>query len=379
MYVRRGGRWELADVFRIHGNNYRCAHRLPPSHAKVIEAIEACRTEKLGGHMEMCSRCGFERPCYNSCRNRHCPKCQGLTKARWLEARKSELLPVPYFHVVFTLPHELNALALSNKKVVYGILFQSVSKTLLTFGERALGGKIAATMILHTWDQQLRDHLHIHCSIPAGALSQDGLRWVSARRNFLFPVKAMAIVFRGKFLDALKRSHDRKQLGWSSVEFHQLVRSLYEKSWVVYSKPAFKGPQSVLDYIGRYTHRIAISNERLRAIDANSVTFSYRDRQDGNQKKEMTLSGDEFMRRFLLHTLPSSFMKIRHIGFLANKSKKTGLERCREFLGTEAVVVEPKPTRELLKELTGLDLDHCPSCQLGTMLVSRDIAPLNTS
>jgi hypothetical protein len=288
-----------------------------------------------------------------------------------LEARKSELLPVPYFHVVFTLPHELNALALSNKKAVYDVLFHSVSKTLLAFGEKTLGGKIGATMILHTWDQQLRDHIHLHCAVAAGALSAN--KWIHARKYFLFPVKAMAVMFRGKFADALKRAQSHGKLAASPEELSALLRRLYEKPWVVYAKPSFRGPQTVLDYIGRYTHRIAISNERLLHVDEKGVTFSYRDRKDGNTKKELTLSADEFIRRFLLHTLPLSFMKIRHIGFLANKSKKTDLARCKAILGAVETDVEETSSRELLKELTGIDLDRCPLCKEGTMVITREI------
>jgi hypothetical protein len=374
MNARCGGRQsrvELADIFRLYGDDYRRLHRLSSTQLKAMRAIEQCRTAELGGHMETCDRCGYERPCYNSCRNRHCPKCQALSKARWLEARKSELLPVPYFHVVFTLPHEINALALSNKKAVYDILFQSVSKTLLAFGEKTLGGKIGVTMILHTWDQQLRDHLHLHCAVAAGALSAG--QWVHARKNFLFPVVAMAVKFRGKFMAALKKVEANGKLEWSKEEFPMLARRLYEKPWVVYAKPAFRGPQTVLDYIGRYTHRIAISNERLLDVSEGYITFSWRDRTDGNTKKAMKVTASEFIRRFLLHTLPPSFMKIRHIGFLANKSKKKDLARCKEVLGVPEIKGEEKSARELLKELTGVDLDRCPSCKEGVMTITREI------
>ena len=369
----RRGRWEVADVVRVVGDDYRRTHRLSSTEQKALWAIEVCRTAALGGHLETCNQCGYERPFYNSCRNRHCPTCQSLPKARWLDARKAEILPVPYFHVVFTLPHELNAVALANKKRVYDILFQSVSKTLLTFGEDTLGGKIAATMILHTWDQQLRGHLHIHCAIPSFALrapkgKPDGLKEgpviVRARKNFLFPVKAMGVMFRGKFLHALRKS---------GLAEDSLIRSLYEKKWIVYSKPAFQGAGNVLDYIGRYTHRIAISNNRIVSVDNGHVTFSYRDRSDNNRKKQTTVSADEFLRRFLLHVLPASFMKIRHIGFLANKSKKKDLAICRALLGVEATKSEKKSTAELMRELTGLDLDQCPRCEQGRMVVVAEI------
>lgn len=383
---RRRQRFEVAEIFRLYGEDYVRSHRLSSTQLKAIKDISKCRTSELGGHLEKCNQCGFERPCYNSCRNRHCPKCQCLTKARWLEARKSELLPVSYFHAVFTLPHELNPLALYNKKVVYDLLFSSVSKTLQKFGEQTLGGKMAATMILHTWDQQLRDHLHVHCAIPSFALrATEGElssvpELVRARENFLFPVKAMGIMFRGKFLAGLKSAYGRQKISWPKEEFHGLVNSLYKKSWIVYNKPSFQGPTSVLDYIGRYTHRIAISNERILNVASNQVTFSYRDRSDGNQKKEMTLAAEEFMRRFLLHTLPPSFMKIRHVGFLANKVKKKELGRCREILGVEKPLNPKRTTRELLKELTGFDLEACPQCREGTMITVAEISrEANTS
>ena len=380
--AERRQRVEVADIFRLYGDAYSHSHRLSSVQRRAIKDIERCRTAELGGHLEKCLQCGFERPCYNSCRNRHCPKCQSLPKARWLEARKAELLPVPYFHVVFTIPHELNPLALFNKKQVYALLFQSVSKTLQAFGKKTLGGKIAATMILHTWDQRLNDHLHIHCAIPSFALraTEGEPTGVHARENFLFPVKAMAVMFRGKFLAGLKRLQAQGKIQ-VPPDFSSMVRSLYEKPWVVYAKPSFKGPHSVLDYIGRYTHRIAISNERILSIENHQVTFSYRDRQDSNKKKEMTLPAEEFIRRFLLHVLPSSFMKIRHIGFLSNKSKKKSLARCRDLLGAPEIKPAKKTSRELLKQLTGLDLDRCPRCAEGTMILAGEISkpPFNSS
>ena len=378
-------RLEVADVFRLHGEAYRLSRRLPSSHLKIMRAVEACRTAKLGGHLDRCDSCGFTRQAYNSCRNRHCPKCQALTKARWLDARKAELLPVPYFHNVFTLPHELNALALCNKKAVFEILFQAVSQTLLTFSEKEFGGSLGVTAILHTWDQTLRDHIHLHCAIPAGALSSDGQRWVHARKDFLFPVKALAVVFRGKFMAALKEAYARQELIFPGrtadladpETFKRLIRELYQKNWIVYSKAAFNGPQAVLDYIGRYTHRIAISNNRILAVKDGAVTFSYRDRRDENRRKAMTLAADEFIRRFLLHALPTSFMKIRHFGFLANRRKKEALARCRELLvcpvETPASETETKTTRELLQELTGFDLARCPECHTGKMQVVGEI------
>jgi hypothetical protein len=263
--------------------------------------------------MKKCSSCGYEHPVYNSCGNRHCPKCQSLAKFRWVKKRQEELLPVAYFHECFTLPHDLNGLAATNKKVIYDILFRSVSETLLEFGQSQFGGKIGFTATLHTWDHKLAQHIHLHCVIPAGALSSDKKRWIGAESdNFLFSVKALSKVFRGKFLCYLKKAYEKKDLVFSgrsiSYEtgegFKALIDALYSKEWVVYSKRPFAGPEKVLDYLGRYVFRTAISNERIKAVGSGKVTFAYRDRRDGNIKKEATLSADEFIRWFLLHFLP---------------------------------------------------------------------------
>ena len=372
--------WELADVFRLYGETYRRNHPLPVSCLQVMRAVESCRTAALGGHLERCDTCGFSRPVYNSCRNRHCPKCQALAKARWLQARQKELLPVTYFHLVFTLPHELNPLALANKKRVFDILFQAVSRTLLTFGRHELGGALGFTTILHTWDQTLRNHIHLHCAVPGGALSSDGRRWVPARPDFLFPVKALSALFRGKFLAHLKKANAQGALRLppcSADGFDSLIASLYQHPWVVYSKPAFAGPQAVLDYFGRYTHRIAISNNRIVAVDKDTVAFLYRDRRDNNRNKVMSLPAQEFIRRFLLHVLPASFVRIRHFGFLANRRKTNDLVRCRELLGDLEAPPPPSPltTQDLFAHLTGRRLDQCPLCPMGRMLILQEIPP----
>jgi len=369
----------VADIFRAHGEAYRKAHPSPRSHLKVMRAIERCRTASLGGHIQQCDSCGFQRQAYNSCRNRHCPKCGSLDKARWLDDRKAELLPVGYFHLVFTLPHELNPLALSNKKVVCDILFKAVSQTLLEFARTHLGGLLGFICVLHTWDQTLRDHFHLHCLIPAGALSFDRSHWIPARDGFLFPVRALSLVFRGKFLDLLQRACTKEQLQFvgrcaplaQPKAFHQLIRSLAAKKWVVYAKRPFSVPDKVLDYLGRYTHRVAISNNRILSLDQGRVTFSYRDRRNDNRLRSMTLESDEFIRRFLLHVLPDGFMRVRHFGFLANRSKKQNLAQCRELLG-----VEPQPNRtpkksarEVMLDVTGFDVALCPVCKVGTLIV----------
>lgn len=304
---------ELADIFRQYSERFQRTHRVSACEQKVIRAVSLCRTQGLGGHLDRCDACGFERPAYNSCRNRHCPKCQSLAKAKWLEKHTSELLPVGYFHLVFTLPHELNRLILANKKTVLGLLFKAVSQTLLEFGHRRLEGTLGIIAVLHTWDQTLKDHFHLHCLVPAGALSFDQNQWIAARKNFLFPVKALSRVFRGKFLASLKRSVDRGKIASTDNE----LKASRQKNWIVYAKKPFGSPQTVLDYLGRYTHRVALSNDRLVQIDNGQVTLSYRDRKDGDRKKTMTLEAHEFIRRFLIHVLPDGFMRIRHFGFLA--------------------------------------------------------------
>ncbi len=379
-------RFEVADIFRQHGEAYRQAHPLPLFHLKAMHAIEVCRTAYLGGHREQCNRCGFQRPVYNSCRNRNCPKCQALAKARWLEARKAELLPVSYFHNVFTLPHEVNGLALCNQKLVYTLLFQSVAQTLQEFASdprHGLGGQLGFTAVLHTWDQKLLHHIHLHCVIAGGALSFDGRRWLHGRRNFLFPVKALSRVFRGKFLDVLSKAFTNGKLIFpGKLEplhtprgFQELLDHVWQKEWIVYSKKPIAGPEQVLDYLGRYTHRIAISNHRLRQVKNGQVTFDYRDRKDGNKVKTTTIPATEFMRRFLLHVVPSAFCRIRHFGFLANRVKHQQLQRCRQLLDqkpeTVAVPTVPVNARDQLLRLTGIDVSKCPQCQLGTMHIQE--------
>ena len=383
-------KYEMAEIFRHYGEEYRITHLLHPSHLKVMHDIEVCRTAYLGGHIEKCDSCGFERYSYNSCRNRHCPKCQSLTKARWLEARKAEVLPVAYFHNVFTLPHEINPIALCNKKIIFAILFKAVSETLSEFGrnpKNGLGGKIGFIAILHTWDQTLMDHFHLHCVVPAGALSFDGSQWTDAKKDFLFPVKALSKVFRGKFIHYLEKAFENgelifpgntKHLG-TSEGFSRLKKQLWEKDWVVYSKKPFAGPEQVLDYIGRYTHRVAISNHRIIAVENGRISFHYRDRKDKDSLKTMTLDVDEFIRRFLLHVLPPKFMRIRYFGFLANRSKKQNLKKCRELLGLSPQLPESteKTTQELMLQLTGIDLNMCPRCRKGSMIVISELLPFS--
>jgi hypothetical protein len=329
-----------------------------------MHAIEICRTASLGGHIDECEECGHVKISYNSCRNRHCPKCQFLKKEKWVEARGRELLPIEYFHVVFTLPDELNPLALRNREVVYNILFRAASETLTELADTRLGVRIGFIAVLHTWGQNLMDHPHLHCIVSGGGVSHG--KWVSSKRRFLFPVKVMSRLFRGKFLDFLKKAYERKEIQ-SGEEFTGFLRGLYAKEWVVYAKPPFNGPKTVVGYLGRYTHRIAITNHRITSMEDGRVSFSWKDYSDGMRTKIMTLDAAEFIRRFLLHVLPHGFVKIRHFGFLSNRNRKTCLESCRRALGAaEPPTSAPETWQESLLRITGIDVTRCPICR-GTM------------
>src|SRR5881296_22170 len=378
---------EVADIFRAHGAAYRHTHALARAPRRAMQAIETCRTAALGGHRETCDTCGAERIAYNSCRNRHCPKCQTLAKERWLAARRAELLPVEYFHVVFTLPHALNALAQGNPRVLYTLLFHAVAATLTTFGRdpRHLGGDVGGTAILHTWGQNLSQHLHLHCVVPGGALAQDGARWIAAPPGFLFPVRALARVFRGKYLQALHHAFITGKLRFAGSlaaladpeAFAIWLRDLRRHDWIVYAKRPFAGPTQLLEYLGRYTHRVAISNERLVGHTEGVVRFRWRDYADGDRMKIMTLTAEEFIRRFLLHVVPDGFVRIRHFGFLANRSRRTKLARCRALLtpppAPAASAIES--VAALMRRLTGIDIERCPRCPQGRLHVTEILAP----
>ena len=383
-------RVELADVFARYGDQYFSTHQTTSTQLKVARAIVRCRTAALGGHREWCQSCGHQRYSYHSCRNRHCPKCQTLAKASWVENRQRELLPTPYFHNVFTLPHELNPLILvsqRNRRVLLDLLFRTAADTLLAFGRNNLGGKVGFTMVLHTWDQQLRAHFHLHCVIAGGAIAKDGTKWIAADKNFLFPVRALSTVFRAKYLEALQQLLDKGQLDLPTREpgepsplqgKRRWLRRLRKNPWVVYSKPPFAGPKKLLDYLGRYTHRVAISNHRLLSCDDQQVKFSYRDRADGDRRKITTLPAEEFIGRFLLHVLPPGFMRIRHYGFLANRAKKVSLAQCREQLQTPAPEpIEPRAAADWMLDLTGVDIRRCPRC--GAPLNREKLQPRHQS
>jgi hypothetical protein len=342
---------EVADIFRVQGNDFIDRHRdrLRFQQLKVMRAITHCRTAALGGHIDTCARCGGDGTIsYNSCRNRHCPKCQSQARQRWIAARERELLATRYFHVVFTLPHELHTLILQNQIELYNLLFRTVAETLLEVARNPehLGAEIGFFGILHTWGQNMLFHPHIHCVIPAGGRAPDDTRWVHPRYPFFLPVKILGKVFRGKFVDGLRRAFRKESLYLAGQIQHMaqpkyfaaFLRTLFREDWVVYAKPAFGGPEQVLRYLGRYTHRVAISNHRLLSFDGDNVAFRWRDYARGNKQKTMTVSTDEFIRRFLLHVLPQGFVRIRHFGFMANAQRSASMEICRRLLGMTPIV-----------------------------------------
>ena len=333
---------EVGDIFREFGPAYRAAHKLPLHISKAMSAIEYCRTAALGGHIDECDACGYQRISYNSCRNRHCPKCQSLAKEKWLMARQKELLPVPYFHLVFTMPDRLNALALENPKVFYKLLFKAASETLLQLGKdpKHLGAQIGLIGILHTWGQNLMDHPHLHCIVPGGGLSPDGKKWISpkkaTKKAFFIHVNVISDLFKKKFLAYLKEAYRERTLTFvgkteplaTQKAFKELLHKLYATQWVTYCKEPFGGPQQAFEYLGRYTHRVALSNDRIVNVQEGKVTFRWRDYQDNNQIKTMTLDAAEFIRRFLLHILPHRFYKIRYYGLLSSRNKKNCQSCC---------------------------------------------------
>ena len=335
---------EVADVFRRHGEAFRhnrAAH-LGRVERRVMSAVEQCRTASLGGHFEQCGDCGLVRHAYNSCRNRHCPKCQGLARAEWLEARQAELLPVSYYHVVFTVPPQVAEIAFQNKRVVYAILFRAAAEALhdIAADPRHLGAEVGAVAVLHTWGQTLQHHPHLHCIVPGGGLSPDQMRWVSCRPGFFLPVRVLSRRFRTLFLARLQAAFAAGELRFSGTlaaltatgAFAERVAALRVIDWVVYSKRPFAGPDQVLAYLGRYTHRVAIANSRLTALQDGQVSFTWKDYRQEAKTKVMTLAADEFMRRFLLHTVPDGFHRIRHVGFLANGHRTAKLALCRALL-----------------------------------------------
>jgi hypothetical protein len=371
---------EVADILRAQGDRFLDRYRssFGFQQLKAFRAIQRCRTAALGGHRDACLRCGFQVISYNSCRNRHCPKCQAQARVRWLEARERELLPISYFHAVFTVPHELNVLALENPRLFYDLLFTASAQTLLEIASdpKHLGAEIGVIGILHTWGQNLLLHPHIHCVIPAGGFSRDHRRWVHPRYPFFLPVRVLSRVFRGKFLAGLKRLHHREKLQCAGPaaaladrrQFAKLLRRLHRHDWVVYAKPAFGGPLQVLRYLGRYTHRVAISNHRLLAFEEERVTFRWKDYAHGSKPGTMTLCATEFLRRFFLHVLPKGFVRIRHFGFLANRFRASRLALARHLLASRNST-ERQVTAHDVPESSSLW--HCPRCGASMIVIQR--------
>lgn len=365
---------ELADIFRQHGPAYRQAHHLPLHQLRLMRAIETCRTPALGGVVDWCGRCHYSHIQFRSCRNRHCPKCQGLARARWLQQRQAELLPVEYFHVVFTVPKQIATIAFHNPTVVYDLLFQAAAQTLLQLAAdpARLGVKIGFFSVLHSWGQNLHFHPHLHCVVPGGGLSRDGKQWRRARRRFLLPVKLLSARFRTRMLAALQRAHGNGKLQFfgelaalsDPARFAAYLSPLNQRPWVVYAKAPMNGPQQVLEYLGRYTHRVAIANSRLRSLQDSKVTFDWKDYRDG-QTKQMTLEAEEFIRRFLTHSLPAGFQRIRYYGLLANCHRAARLEACRSLMAPPIADLLPRPAdyRLFYLALTGIDLRLCPRCR----------------
>jgi predicted Zn-ribbon and HTH transcriptional regulator len=370
---------EVADIFRLYGDHYRRHNPVSYEQEKAMHHIEVCRTAELGGHVEQCDQCGFERVAYNSCRDRHCPKCQTSTKEQWLNDRKSELLPCGYFHLVFTLPHDLNPIILCNKKTTLKILFTAVSETLQAFAKDPrwrLKGQLGFIAVLHTWSQTLMDHFHLHCLIPAGAFSSAKDRWMPAGHSFLFRIDSLAKEFRKRYLYMFKTAYLKEDLIFpgktadfgEQQTFEQLIQSLSKVQWIAYAKSPFAGPEHVLEYLGRYTHRVAISNHRIVSILNGKVTFTYRDRER-SKTREMTIDAGEFIRRFLLHILPKGFMKIRYFGFLAHKNKKKAIPILRKLINPDVKLPEKakETIQEMMLRLTGTDITCCPKCKKGKM------------
>lgn len=368
---------ELAEVVRRHG--HRLGDDLSGEQRRILRAIAPCRTAALGGHVQTCDHCRHQRLAYNSCRNRHCPKCQASACAKWMDDRAAELLPVEYFHVVFTLPDTFNAPALGNRRVVYGVLFQAVARTLLEVAAdpRRLGARIGFIGILHTRGQNLSLHPHVHCVVPGGGLSPDGTRWVPCRPGFFLPVRVLSRVFRGKFIDGLKRARSGGKLIGVDDDgaFERLLDASVTHDWVVYAKPPFGGPQQVLKYLARYTHRIAISDRRLVSSDDRTVTFRWKDYAHGGRRpRTMTLDGGEFLRRFLLHVVPRSFMRIRHFGLLANRVRATNLATCRRLLLLPSAASPPPPPVTAVADGVP-DRPCCPLCGRGRLIAGPNLSP----
>ena len=344
------------DIFRKHIADYQDQYTLWPQHRKIVYDLLNCRTAHLGGHIDRCSHCGTMRITYHSCRNRHCPTCQHMPRERWLEKRKDEILSTSYFHVVFTVPHELNAVILNNKQVMLNILFKAASQTLLAFGENAYEGKLGFITTLHTWDQKLNAHFHLHCLVAGGAVSKDGSRWIPCNGDYLFNEQALALVFRGKFMAHMTDACERDKLAFAKGQYKTLKTRLYEKNWIVDVRDPVKKPEHVLEYLARYTHRVAIANSRITALNEGMVTFKIKNRKE-NKKEQISIPAVEFIRRFLLHSLPRRFVRVRHYGFLANRNRIKNLNTIRQLMGLpNPADKSPASFEEMVRQLTGIDM-----------------------
>jgi hypothetical protein len=379
---------ELGNIFRLHGPAYLTTFGDSLSHEqkKALRAIAVCRTAALGGRVDQCDYCGFRKISYCSCRNRHCPKCHGQARAKWLEQRAAELLPVEYFHVVFTLPQLVAPLALQNQRLVYAILFRAAAETLLQIAAdpRHLGARIGFLAVLHTWGQNLHHHPHLHCVVPGGGIAPDRCRWISCRRQFLFPVRVLSRLFRAKFVAYLQTAFRQGELGFYGEQaslgerrnFIEWLKRLVGSEWVVYAKPPFGGPRQVLKYLARYTHRVAISNQRLVSLENGRVTFRWKNYARASEPATMTLQAEEFIRRFLLHVLPKGFVKVRHFGFLANRGRRDNVLLCRKLLAASSTGppgLTPHDSHSNEPEAnTG---DRCPRCKVGSMRMLEILVP----
>ncbi|MBT6338613.1 MAG: IS91 family transposase [Desulfobacula sp.] len=379
-------KYEVGDIFRRYGKDYQKENVLSFKKLKAMHNISVCRTAHLGGHIEQCDQCDFERIAYNSCRDRHCPKCQTMVKEKWLNDRKADLLPCNYFHMVFTLPHKLNPIILTNKKVMLSNLFAAVNQTLQVFAKDPqwrLEGQVGFIGVIHTWSQKLTDHFHLHCLVAGGALSFDKKRWIPSKNSFLFKAASMAKEFKKRYLRFFEKAYLNDELIFPGKtapykfmkRFTSLLDSLFKVKWIVYAKRPFAGPEQVLEYLGRYTHRVAISNNRIKSIDNNKISFDYKDRADNDAIKTMTISSHEFIRRFLLHVLPENFMKIRYFGFLSHRNKKQAINLIRKFIGSDMPLQEKtkETVLEMMLRLTGQDISCCPICKKGKMTIIRGL------
>jgi hypothetical protein len=364
---------EVAHILKKYIGDYQNQYRLWAEHKKIVSDLLNCRTAHLGGHMDRCDHCGCVRIIYHSCRNRHCPKCQHMPRERWLEKRKDEILPLSYFHVVFTLPHELNTIILNNKKVMLNCLFTAASKTLLTFGKNELNGTPGFLAILHSWDQKLKAHFHLHCLVAGGVVSKNRKQFISCSADYLFNQQALSLVFRAKFIQRMNPACQKGKLKLADNAYKTLKNTLFTKTWVVSVRDPVKGPEHVLEYLARYTHRVAIANSRIKSLKDGEVTFTAKNRKK-NRTESITISAVEFIRRFLLHSLPKGFVRIRHYGFLANRNRRTNLQVIRKLLKLPTQLLKLQASlEEMMLQLTGVDITTCPCCKKGQMQLLAEI------